>query len=134
MAWSRLSFFNPFNIFSSCNRKFVVCPFVAKETNGSYMFANGLNRFVHLCRLMGRKALADGWPGGQWPRWGQWTTRKGSGGTEEAEAARSKAGWAERPTGGPGDFLHFAPVDTGLVIFLCPAGLHTTLTRFMQIF
>jgi hypothetical protein len=29
---------------SSCKRKTVVCPFVDEETNGSYQFANGLNR------------------------------------------------------------------------------------------
>ncbi len=41
-------FLNPF---SSCKRKFVVCPFVGEETNGSYPFANGLNGqngFAHL--------------------------------------------------------------------------------------
>jgi hypothetical protein len=27
----------------SCKRKFVVCPFVEEEINGSYPFANGLN-------------------------------------------------------------------------------------------
>ncbi len=28
--------------------KFVVCPFVDEETNGSYPFANGLNRLAYL--------------------------------------------------------------------------------------
>jgi hypothetical protein len=28
---------------SLCKQKFVVCPFVDEETNGSYPFANGLN-------------------------------------------------------------------------------------------
>ncbi len=30
-------------------RSFVVCPSVYEETNGSYPFANDLNRLVHLC-------------------------------------------------------------------------------------
>jgi hypothetical protein len=34
---------NLFTVYSSCKRKFVVCPFVDEETNGSYPFANGLN-------------------------------------------------------------------------------------------
>jgi hypothetical protein len=33
---------NPFTVCKSCKRKFVVCPFVDDETNGSYPFANGL--------------------------------------------------------------------------------------------
>jgi hypothetical protein len=36
-------FLNPFTIGRSCKRKFVVCPFVEEEINGSYPFANGLN-------------------------------------------------------------------------------------------
>jgi hypothetical protein len=43
---------HPFTVCSSCKRKFVVCLFVDKETNGSYPFANGLdglNGFAHLC-------------------------------------------------------------------------------------
>jgi hypothetical protein len=36
-------FLNLFTAFSSSKRKFVVCPFFDKETNGSYLFANGLN-------------------------------------------------------------------------------------------
>ncbi len=31
--------------------KFIVCPFVAEETNGSYPFANGLNRLNELAHL-----------------------------------------------------------------------------------
>ncbi len=37
-------FLNPFTCFAECKSKFVVCPFVYKETNGSYPYANGLNR------------------------------------------------------------------------------------------
>ncbi len=44
-------FLNTFTICSLCKQKFVVCLFVDKETNGSYPFANGLNRLAHLCRL-----------------------------------------------------------------------------------
>ncbi len=29
--------------------KVCVCPFVDEETNGIYLFANGLNVLVHLC-------------------------------------------------------------------------------------
>jgi hypothetical protein len=36
-------FLNPFTVCSSCKRKFVVCPFVDEETNGSFPFADGLN-------------------------------------------------------------------------------------------
>jgi hypothetical protein len=35
-------FFNPFTVYSSCKQKFVICPFVDEETNGSYSFVNGL--------------------------------------------------------------------------------------------
>jgi hypothetical protein len=42
-------FSNPFNIFSSGKRKIVICPFVDEETNGSYPFANGLNKLAHIC-------------------------------------------------------------------------------------
>jgi hypothetical protein len=31
--------------------EFVVCPFVDEETNGSYLFANGLNRANGLAHL-----------------------------------------------------------------------------------
>ncbi len=31
-------FLNPFIVSLSCKRKFVVCPFVYEETNGSYPF------------------------------------------------------------------------------------------------
>jgi hypothetical protein len=41
-------FVNAFTVFSSCKRKFVVCPFVNKETNGNYP-SNGLNGYAHLC-------------------------------------------------------------------------------------
>jgi hypothetical protein len=37
-----------FTICSSCKRKFVVCPFVDKETNGSYPFASTINGLAHL--------------------------------------------------------------------------------------
>ncbi len=39
-------FLNPFTVCSSCQRKCVVSPFVDEETNGRYLFANGL---AHLC-------------------------------------------------------------------------------------
>jgi hypothetical protein len=41
-----------FIVSSQCSQKFVVCPFIDEETNGSYPFANGLNRpcgLAHLC-------------------------------------------------------------------------------------
>ncbi len=41
-------FLNPFTVCSSCKRKFVICLFVDKETNGSYPFVNGLNGFAYL--------------------------------------------------------------------------------------
>ncbi len=41
-------FLNPFTVGSSCKRKFVVCPFVDEEPNGTYLFANGLNGLAHL--------------------------------------------------------------------------------------
>ncbi len=34
---------DPFTVRSSCKWKFFVCPFVYKETNRSYLFANGLD-------------------------------------------------------------------------------------------
>ncbi len=41
-------FLNPFNVCSSCERKFVVCLFIDEETtNRIYPFANGL---AHLCK------------------------------------------------------------------------------------
>ncbi len=52
---SPVIFLNPFTICSSCKWKFVVCPFVDKETNGSYLFANGLkalNGLADLCRYI----------------------------------------------------------------------------------
>ncbi len=39
-------FLNSFTVCSSCKRKFVICPFVYEETNGSYLFANGLSRLA----------------------------------------------------------------------------------------
>jgi hypothetical protein len=41
-------FLNPFTVCSSCNWKFVICPFVDKEINGSYPFSNRLNGLSHL--------------------------------------------------------------------------------------
>jgi hypothetical protein len=40
-AWAIILYL--FTVCSSCKPKFVVCPFVDEETNGSYPFANGLN-------------------------------------------------------------------------------------------
>ncbi len=40
---------NPCTVCSWCKWKFVVC-FVDRETNGSYLFANGLNGLAHLYR------------------------------------------------------------------------------------
>ncbi len=48
-------FLNPFTVCSSCKWKFFVGPFVDKETNGIYSFANGLNTLnglVDLCRYI----------------------------------------------------------------------------------
>ncbi len=45
---SQTIFFNPFTVCSVCKWKFVICPFVDKETNGSYSFANGLNGLMEL--------------------------------------------------------------------------------------
>jgi hypothetical protein len=39
---------NPFTVCSLYNQKFVIYPFVDEETNGSYPFANKLNRLAHL--------------------------------------------------------------------------------------
>jgi hypothetical protein len=33
---------HPFTVCSFCKYKFVACPFVNEETNGSYPFTNGL--------------------------------------------------------------------------------------------
>ncbi len=41
-------FRNPFTGCSSYKRKFVVCPFVYEETNGSYPFANGLDGIAYI--------------------------------------------------------------------------------------
>ncbi len=45
---SQAIFLNPFIVCSSCKRKIFICPFVYKETNGSYPFANRLNGLAHL--------------------------------------------------------------------------------------
>ncbi len=50
---SQAIFLYPFPLCSSCKRKFVVCPFVCKETNGSCPLANGLNVLNGLSRLNG---------------------------------------------------------------------------------
>jgi hypothetical protein len=42
-------FLNRFTVCSSCKRKIIVCPFVYKGTNGSYLFANGQNGLAYLC-------------------------------------------------------------------------------------
>ncbi len=41
-------FLNPFTVYSSCKREFVVCPFADQETNGSHPFAKGLKGPAHL--------------------------------------------------------------------------------------
>jgi hypothetical protein len=41
-------FLQPFTVCSSYKRKFVVYLLVDKETNGSYLFANGLYGLAHL--------------------------------------------------------------------------------------
>ncbi len=43
-------FRNPFTVCSLCKRRFVVCPFVNEETNGSHSFACGLNGLAHRCK------------------------------------------------------------------------------------
>jgi hypothetical protein len=50
---------NPFTVCSSCKRKFVVCPFLNEETDGSYPFSNGLNRLNELNRLNGLAHLCS---------------------------------------------------------------------------
>jgi hypothetical protein len=45
-------FLNTLTVCSSCKRNFFVCPFVYKETNGSYPFANGLNGLKELAHLL----------------------------------------------------------------------------------
>jgi hypothetical protein len=44
-------FLNPFTVYSSCKLKFVVCLFIEKETNRSYLFVNGLNGLKRLIGL-----------------------------------------------------------------------------------
>ncbi len=49
---SLCDFLNQFTVCSLCKCKFVVCLFFYEETNGSYPFANRLNRLnglAHLC-------------------------------------------------------------------------------------
>ncbi len=54
---AQVIFLSPFTICSSCKQKFCQCPFGHKETNGSYRFADGLNKLglngliglAHLC-------------------------------------------------------------------------------------
>jgi hypothetical protein len=49
---AQMIFLNLFTVCSLCKQKFVVCPLVYKETNGCYLFANGLkglNGLAHLC-------------------------------------------------------------------------------------
>ncbi len=41
----------PFTVCSSCKLKFVICPFVDKETNRRYPFANGLKKLNGLAYL-----------------------------------------------------------------------------------
>ncbi len=55
---AQVIFLNLLTICSLCKRKFVVCPFVYKEINGSYPFAYGLNG---LNRLIGINGLAHLW-------------------------------------------------------------------------
>ncbi len=44
-------FLNRLTVCSSSKWKFVVCLFVSEETNGSYPFANGINRLNGLDHL-----------------------------------------------------------------------------------
>jgi hypothetical protein len=46
-------FLNRFTVCSLCKKKLVVFLFVYKETNGSYLFAIGLNGLSHLCYQQG---------------------------------------------------------------------------------
>ncbi len=48
---SQLIFLNLFTVCSSCQRRFVVCPFDYEETNGNYLFGNGLNGLSRLDNL-----------------------------------------------------------------------------------
>jgi hypothetical protein len=50
-------FFNLFTVCSSCKRKFVICPFVDEEKNGSYPFATKLNGLAHLWLAYAKKYL-----------------------------------------------------------------------------
>ncbi len=50
---------NLITVCSSCERKFFVCPFVYKETNGSYPFVNGLNRLTRLAHLCYRYTITQ---------------------------------------------------------------------------
>jgi hypothetical protein len=50
----------PFTICSSCKRKFGICQFVGEETNGSYLFANGLNGLNELAIYAFQSPLVTG--------------------------------------------------------------------------
>ncbi len=50
---SQMIFLNPMTVCYLFKRKFVVCPSVIEETNGSCPFANGLN---------GLSGIAHSWP------------------------------------------------------------------------
>jgi hypothetical protein len=48
---AQVNIHNPLTVCSSYKRKFVICPFIDKETHRSYSFANelnGLNELAHL--------------------------------------------------------------------------------------
>jgi hypothetical protein len=47
-GWDQVIFLRPYIVCSSCIQKFVICPFVHKETNGSFPFEKGLNGLSHL--------------------------------------------------------------------------------------
>jgi hypothetical protein len=48
---AQVVFLNPFTVSSLFKWKFVVCPLIDEETNGSYPFANGLNGLNRLAHL-----------------------------------------------------------------------------------
>ncbi len=58
---AQTTFLNPFTMCSSCERKFAVCPFIDEETNGSYPFANRLNRLKRLYGLAHQYVFVDGY-------------------------------------------------------------------------
>jgi hypothetical protein len=49
---SQAIFLNLLTVCSSYKQKFVIFPFVFKETNGSYSFANGLNGLAYPYMLL----------------------------------------------------------------------------------